>query len=406
MIIRTIITINLPLPKSTILSSVIRKRIPTFKYFTFTLGSWGVVTVTIDELLPKLVKKVDILLEYNGVKVLDRRVAELLKLIDRYGSILLASKSLGVPYSRAWEWVTKIEYVLGIKVVERRRGGVKGGGTSLTDDGKKLLKYYEDLLKEYGLHELQLKKGFRGIPQLMIAGSHDIVLEVFIGYLRRKYGVDIEVSWIGSSGGLAALMLNETDIATAHLYDEVSGTYNIPFLRNYWLDGKVVVIRGYQRELVFAYHPSLSFSDVDEILEGLVKGEVRLVNRNVGSGTRVLLDTLIRRFCKDHGLNYRDVVSNIRGYGLQVRTHVDVAKAIIEGRGDVGLMLRCSAELYNLKYIHVKWENYDFIILRDRSSKEYVKRFIDELASNELMSLIRRYPGYKVNEELGKVIYS
>lgn len=363
-------------------------------------------TEVIEKLIPKFVKKIDVVLELEGVRVLDRQAAELLKLIDVYGSLFLASKVLGISYSRAWERVNKIEHALGIKIVKRRRGGVRGGGTSLTPEGKYLLSYYEELLKEYGLRYVTPVKKLKAYPQLMVVGSHDIILEIFLGYLRKNYGMYVETSWVGSSGGLTSLMLNEADIAPVHLYDPSTNTYNVSYLKNYWLENKVIVVKGFQREMVFAYHPNLSFNNLEDILNSLIKGNLTLVNRNVGSGTRVLLDFLIKKYCEKHELSFGKIIKSIKGYENEVRTHLDVAKAIASGEADVGLLLRYCGELYKLKYIHVKWENYDFVILKDRLRNKYVRIFINELKSVKLKNVVNKYVGYKIPPDIGTIYYT
>jgi len=343
----------------------------------------------------KINVRVEVLFETEGVKILDSETAKLLKLIDKYNSIYLASKALGLAYSRAWERLAKIEATLGIKVVDKVRGGKGGGGTKLTKYGKELLKLYEETAKTLGLtFEIHEKPKVR--PQILIVGSNDILLELFVGYLRRKYKINIETSWIGSSGGLAALMLNEADIATTHLYDPETGMYNKPFLKNYWLENKAEIVKGYFREQVLAYHPSLSFNSIDEVLENLVTGKLRLVNRNLGSGTRVHLDYMLRSFCKKRGLNFHKVLEKVKGYNLEVFSHLEAAKMIAEGRAEVGLMLRYAAEIYKLKYIHYTWEEYDFVILKDRIENEYVKLFINELHSKPLNNLARSIIGYRL----------
>ncbi len=345
--------------------------------------------------IKRIRRRVEVLFEVDGVKILDSETAKLLKLIDKYNSIYLASKALGLAYSRAWEKLSKMERILGLKIVEKKRGGLKGGGTRLTEDGKKLLGLYEETLKELNLTFEILEKP-RIKPQLLIVGSHDILLELFIGYFKKKYGASIETSWIGSSGGLAALMLNEADIATTHLYDPASRQYNKPFLKNYWLEDKVEVIKGYFREQVFAYHPSLSFSNIEEILEMLINGKLVLINRNLGSGTRVHLDYIIRRYCSNLGISFSEAQRKIKGYKNEVSSHLEAAKAIAEGRAEVGLMLRYAAETYKLKYIHYTWENYDFIVLKERKTKKILKTFLNEIKSHEFHRLINKLPGYRI----------
>jgi len=359
------------------------------------------------DFLKNISARLDIILEYKGSKILDTQTALLLKSINEYGSILLASKSVGIPYSRAWERISKIERILGVKIIERHRGGANRGGAKLTEQGVKLIEYYEKVAKKYNL---DIRKPLVSIPLTLaevyiVAGSHDIAFEAILGNLKRKYSYNLEVHWIGSSGGLAALMLGEAVLASSHLFDEKSGEYNVPFLKNYWLEDRATVIRGYMREIVFGFPRNYDFNSLDDILSRLVAGDIRLVNRNVGSGTRVLLDSLLRDYCSNRGLDWESCIRSIRGYNFEVNTHIGVAKAIVNGEADVGVLLRCAAEFYGLKTLHLRWEYFDFITLRDKINTDFIKNFIKELMSSLTKDILEKYPGYKVEETIGKIVF-
>ncbi|RLE51694.1 MAG: hypothetical protein DRJ26_05495, partial [Candidatus Methanomethylicota archaeon] len=91
---------------------------------------------------------VEVFLLYRGEIILDSKLAEVLKLVDKRGSLLTACRSLGLSYSRIWERISKIENLLGLKLIEARRGGRGGGGTILTNNAKKLLKMYSDAVEK------------------------------------------------------------------------------------------------------------------------------------------------------------------------------------------------------------------------------------------------------------------
>ena len=174
-----------------------------------------------EKILSGLSARITLLLEYRGQVIIDERLAQLLKLIDQKGSILSAAKSLGTSYSRAWEWISKAERILGVELVMRRRGGISGGGARLTEEGKKLLNYYFEKAKECGLmfpREVSVVPKEK-LPDIFFAGSHDPILENLFGHFAKQTKYKIEISWIGSSGGLLALMLREADISGTHLLD-------------------------------------------------------------------------------------------------------------------------------------------------------------------------------------------
>jgi len=357
-----------------------------------------------ERVLSNLRSRIALLLEYRGRVVVDERLAQLLKLIDEKGSILAAAKSLGTSYSRAWEWISKAERILGVELVMRRRGGISGGGAKLTEEGRKLLSYYFEKARECGLtfpREVSVMPKEK-LPDIFFAGSHDPILENLFGYFAKQMGYKVEISWIGSSGGLLALMLGEADISGIHLLDPDSGEYNIPYLRKYWIHDRVIVIRGYQREVSLAYSPQITL----EGIEDLISGKIKIVNRNPGSGTRILLDQILRDIAKKNKLSFRKLTEKIPGYFFEVKTHIEVAKAIAAGKADAGLVLTFIAKSFNLRCISLRWEWYDFVILLERLKKKSVRDFITFLKSDTAKSIIKACQGYKVSDELGNIVYA
>ncbi|RLE93034.1 MAG: hypothetical protein DRN04_08425 [Thermoprotei archaeon] len=352
------------------------------------------------EVLNELQFEVDLVVKLRDKIIMNKSTALLLKAIQEKGSILAACRALKIPYSRGWETIARLERMLGLKVIEASRGGAKRGGASLTEVGEKLLeKYFEKYRK---LVEKEEAIGEAKAPDLVLAGSHDPILEEIIESFKEKCPeLDIEVSWIGSAGGLASLMLGEADIAGTHLYDEETKTYNIPFLKRYWLEDKVIVIKGFERNLGFVYHPSVKFTGVDDILEGKVK----VVNRILGSGTRTFFDLLLKKKALEKNIDPYSIPKIVKGYNLEVKTHYDVAKAILDGKAEVGLTLEYIADKYGLKYIPIQWENYDFAVHLNSLKKKYVKKLLDYLKSSKVINTIKAAKGYRLPFNYSKIIY-
>jgi len=312
--------------------------------------------------------------------------------VDEKGSLLAACRETGTPYSRAWEWIAKIERKLGVRVVEAKRGGVKGGGMRLTQFGRELLDRYRRAAEKYGI-PLGRKIETVVMPELSIMGSHDPILELIVDKLKERGVKDVEVSWIGSAGGLASLMVGDADVAGVHLFDPETGEYNTPYLSRYWLEDRVVVYRGYMREIGFVYRRDLNVKSFKD----LVEKKLRFINRNLGSGTRILIDYLIE---KELGVEGR---KSIEGYGWEVKTHVEVCRAIAEGEADVGVALRYCANLYGLGFTRLTWEWYDFAVSKASLEKKAVKEFI-YIIKEELGDIIRGIEGYRLTERSGKVL--
>lgn len=338
----------------------------------------------------------EVVLEYRGDIILDYRLARILEVVERKGSLLAAARSLNIPYSRVWDAIARVERILGLRIVEARRGGGRGGGARLTSTGKALLTKYleaEEELKKCAGYSLPRPSEARGEPDLVIAYSHDPMLEVLIGKMESE-GIDVEHACLGSGLALAALSLNEAYVAGLHLYDSETNTYNIPFLKRYWLEGLTEVIGGYWRQLVFAFKPGVEPISVEETLEKLISGDFTLINRNRGSGTRIYLDHLLLSKTKGSP----EDLYKIRGYSTEYPTHLEAAKAVAYGKGDVALVLRYVADTYGLPYTYVVWEKYECIALKSKLEKRGVKILRQNLESKWFREMLEKAPGYSVEK--------
>ena len=346
--------------------------------------------------LERLNTRYEVVLEYNGEVVMDSKLASILRLVDEKGSLLSASRLLGIPYSRAWEHIVRAERILGVRLIETRRGGKNGGGTKLTKAARKLL-------EEYGRAEAQLDRCIKGKKlssqtkalefDLVIAYSHDPLLELVLSRLSDE-GLSVEKACMGSGMSLAALSLGEVDIACVHLFDPDTKKYNESYLEKYWLKDRVDKLYGFKRELVFALRPGLRYEQIDEVLKDVLSGKLRIVNRNRGSGTRVFFDYLLNAAAERYGYGI-NALKSIRGYGVEVYSHLEAARYVAMGKADVALMLRHAAQTYGLRCLHVTWENYECFALKERLSKSGVNRFAETLRSKWFEDLVARAPGYR-----------
>lgn len=333
--------------------------------------------------------------------ILDDRIALLLKLIDRKGSLLRAAKAVGMSYSRAWEAVARIERLLGVKIVESQRGGSRGGGSRLTEEGRKLVELFE---KEYRrrfkrqLEDLEMEANV--VEDLIYAGSHDILLERVFGLLSEK-GVKVEVNWIGSMRGLAAVLLEEVDVAGIHIYDPFEDHYNLPILERMGASSGLAIVCGYKRLIGVASRAKMS---LEEALEGLVEGRFTLANRLWGSGTRMLLETLLMQWARKRRVDLRELRNQIKGYVKEVETHLEAASLVASGKADLCITIEPVAKLYNLHFTPVKWEYFDFVIPKRKLEKKPVRLFIDVLKSNWFKELVEGAEGYEPKECLGSIL--
>ena len=342
----------------------------------------------------KLAIRYETVMEYNGVPVIDSKLATLLRLIRDKGSLLAASRSLGIPYSRAWNMIVRAERILRVELVKTYKGGRGGGGAKLTRIAERLLEIYDKAERKLW-RSLGSPKAMKymtvGEPDIIIAYSHDPLLEIILGKLEEE-GYRVEGLCIGSGMALATLTLEEADVACIHLYDPESKEYNKPYIEKFWLTDKATIIGGYLRELVFALKPGLKINNINELLRKLLQGELKLVNRNRGSGTRVYLDYLLQYASKKYNLS----VKNVRGYENEVYTHIEAARQVALGRADTALTLRYTTYLYGLESIHVVWETYQCIALNKSLEKQAVSKLREILNSEWLNNQLSKMPGYKL----------
>lgn len=199
------------------------------------------------------------------------------------------------------------------------------------------------------------------VPSDLVAiGSHCIGLDALLGLLGEQ-GFTAKTIWVGSQGGLAAAARGECDLAGIHLLDPVSGVYNRPFL-----PAGVRLLSGYGRMQGVVYRPGDPRFEARSAEEALRRAlddpRCTMVNRNRGSGTRILIDGLLgdRR---------------PSGYAVEARSHNAVAAAVAQGRADWGVAIAPVAALYGLGFLPLRAEQYDFAIPAERWDRPAVAAF-------------------------------
>lgn len=207
---------------------------------------------------------------------------------------------------------------------------------------------------------------------LVAIGSHCEGFDYLLGLVADR-GFRVKAVWVGSMGGAAALRRGEGDVAGIHLMDPATGEYNRAFVP----PGSSLV-PGYGRRQGIAFRPEhAGLGDTPEVfLTAAVGGGLRMVNRNAGSGTRVLIDRLLG--------NARPA-----GYLHQARTHHGVAAAIEQGRADWGMTLDTIAARSGLEFLFVQDERYDLVVRDDRSDRPAVRAFLEVLADRAVRARLR-----------------
>ena len=209
---------------------------------------------------------------------------------------------------------------------------------------------------------------------LVIMGSHDVALDVVVGALADR-GFTARTLAVGSQGGVAAINRGECDVAPVHLIDSATGEYN-----KHLVGPGLTLVPGWRRMQGVVFRPG------DKRFEGrsaqealtivLADTSALMVNRNVGAGTRVLMERLLDG-------------ARPAGYANQPKSHNAVAAAIAQGRADWGLAIEPVAKLYGLGFLPVSPEHYDFLVADARRSRPAVQAFIDVLHDESTRERIR-----------------
>lgn len=230
---------------------------------------------------------------------------------------------------------------------------------------------------------------------ILCTGSHDLSIDVLGDELKRNFaGLKIAASNVGSLGGLLSLQRGETHIAGTHLLDPATGEYNIPDIRRVIPHAPVVLVHLVRREqglLVQTGNPKRI-----EQLKDLTRAGVTFVNRQPGSGTRVLLDYQLQQSKLDPRA--------IRGYEREEFTHMAVAVAIASQLADVGLGVKSAAHALGLDFIPVGEEQYDLVFLRSFFDAEHGAKLLQTIRSADFRKAVETLGGYDARAS-GEIVY-
>ena len=229
---------------------------------------------------------------------------------------------------------------------------------------------------------------------LVLAGSNDPLLDRAISLFNSQFQAPLAVFGnLGSMGGLRALRQNLCHIASSHLLQEDEEEYNFEYAFQE-LDSMPAVVNFSRREqgiLVAAGNPKKISGVAD-----LAKPGMRMVNRPLGTGTRLLLD---REF-KKAGIQGE----KIDGYDIELHRHLDVGLEIVAGRVDAGPGIGAVAGLLDIGFIPIRWERFDLMILKDHFFDEGIQRFLGLLHEKAFKQLGEKFSGYDLSFS-GKMIY-
>jgi putative molybdopterin biosynthesis protein len=211
-------------------------------------------------------------------------------------------------------------------------------------------------------------------PDLVVMGSHDVALDVVVGALAER-GLRARTIAVGSLGGVSAASRGECDIAPVHLVNPATGIYN-----KHLLEPGLALVPGWRRMQGFVFRSGDTrfegLSAEAALQAALADPAILMVNRNAGSGTRVLIDSLLRG-------------AKPVGYANQPRSHNAVAAAIAQHRADWGVAIAPVARLYGLGFLPIAPEHYDFLLVEARRQRPAVQAFLEVLRDETTRERIR-----------------
>jgi putative molybdopterin biosynthesis protein len=223
---------------------------------------------------------------------------------------------------------------------------------------------------------------------IIIIGSHDLILDVLKNELQTNSPEFRLASFhTGSMGGLLALKQGITHLATSHLLDVESGEYNFPYLERILADHKLVVVNMAYRQQGFMV-PKGNPKKILEIKD-LTRDDVCYINRQKGSGTRVLLDYLLKQ---------KDInPAAIRGYNQEEFTHLMVASAVANKRTDAGLGIFSAAKAFDLDFVPLIKERYDLIIPERYFYSRRIEKVLEIIKTDAFKKQVEELGGYDLS---------
>ncbi|MYC29393.1 MAG: molybdopterin biosynthesis protein [Chloroflexi bacterium] len=239
--------------------------------------------------------------------------------------------------------------------------------------------------------DVELLRPLSEVENTVVAiGSHDLTLDLMSSFLRRlpaglsPPSVNLSSSHVGSLGGLIALRRGEAHLAGSHLLDEDTGEYNVSYIRRYLGDVPVALVNLVGRVQGLIVRPGNPMGIA--ALSDLLRRDISFVNRQRGSGTRVLLDYKL----KELGASPQE----LRGYEREEYSHLAVAAAVNGGSADVGLGILSAARALGLDFIPLLNEQYDLVIPLVHYESDLLRPLLDLLANPEFRKAVNDLGGY------------
>jgi len=224
---------------------------------------------------------------------------------------------------------------------------------------------------------------------VVIVGSHDNTLDILANQMRvQDFRFGLSSSNVGSLGGLIALRNRYCHAAGSHLLDTDTGAYNISYIKRYLPDLRVKLVNLVYRQQGLI----VSRGNPKEIkgIKDLARKDITFINRQAGSGTRILLDYEMAK------LDIKP--EEIKGYDQDEFTHMSVAVSVLSGATDTGLGIYAAARALNLDFIPIVTEEYDLVIPEEFFEDEKIQLMLEVIRSGPFKELVNQLGGYDTSK--------
>ncbi|MFP4391352.1 MAG: molybdopterin biosynthesis protein [Desulfohalobiaceae bacterium] len=274
-------------------------------------------------------------------------------------------KLVGTPLARGAGLITSLCRAQGVARIPADCEGISAGETLRTE----LLVPFQELQSV-----------------LVCVGSHDNILDLLANELMGlAEPIRLASTHVGSMAGMTSLQNKSAHMAGMHLFDPETQDFNFPFLQKYLPDRQLQVVNLAIRKQGFIL-PKGNPKGIQG-LQDLLKDEVRFINRQRGSGTRILLD----HHLKQQGINPRQ----IQGYQQEEYTHMAVAVNVLTGSADCGLGIKAAAQALDLDFVPLARERYDLVLPEKSLQEQKVQTVLELLQSPGFQEKIQDLGGYE-----------
>ncbi len=271
-----------------------------------------------------------------------------------------------------------------------------GSITSITEaDGIIRIPNHIEGLKDHESATAELLRPLSSVRRtIVVVGSHDNTLDILSDQIKARYShLTLSSSHVGSMGGLMAIKKGVCHLAGSHLLDPEDGSYNLSYIKKFLgqMDVKLVNLVFRDQGLIIKRGNPRGIKGIED----LAREDITFINRQAGSGTRILLD---------YRLGQIDVnPDRINGYQREEFTHMAVAVAVLSGTADAGLGIYAAAAALDLEFIPVVTEQYDLVIPSAHFESENIRLLLETINSAEFKSRVEALGGYST-QKTGEII--